>query len=144
MKNKKSIIFNSIVIALCVLTFVFLIFPGFADEPGYILLGAGFQGFVQAIPIIFLALLVLLLLVSSIIALLGDCGAVKNVKLICFANKVSYLLAILIVFLYTVVICQLIAFAAHGTIFPWASIVNIIIDIAACVLVFVNYKIIRK
>ncbi len=144
MKNKKSIIFNSIVLLLCALTFVFLAFPAIDDASGYAMLGDVFQGFTMGIPVLVLAFLVGFLFISTLIALLGDLKVIKNEKVNKVFNAISFYLAIFTLFEYGVVFASVGSYMAMGMKFAWANFVNIVIDIAAGVLVVINQKIIRK
>lgn len=145
MKNKKSLIFNGIVLLLSILTFVFLAFPAVDDLSGYQMLGEVFNGYTMGVPIFFLTVMMGLLLISTVLVLLCEFNVIKNKKFELVINKIAFYLAILIAFLYLVVIAMVIGYARIGVkLSAWPNIVNIIIDIAACVLVVLDQKVLKR
>ena len=142
MKNKKSLIMNFVVLALCVLTLVFLCFPAIGAPSGWLAMSeSGYVG----VPVIYLTILVCWLLISTLLAILADFNVIKNEKFAKIVDKISTTIAILLAFLYTVVITQMakLSFVSPGE-WGWASLVNIIIDLIAVVLVIVNNKVIKR
>ena len=145
MKNKKSLIFNGIVLLFSILTFVFLAFPAIEDVSGYQMLGEVFNGYVMGMPILFLTIMMGLLLITTVLVLLCDFNVIKNKKFELVVNKIAFYLAVLIAFLYLVVIAMVIGYANMVVkLDACENIENIIIDIAACVLVIINQKVFRK
>ena len=144
MKNKKSILFNSLVLLFSILTFVFLAFPAIEGASGYELLSFVFEGFPMGIPVLFLTALMGLLLIDTVLVLLCDFNVIKNEKFARVVNAISYYLAIFVLFLYLVVLSSVISYVAMDMKFGWANFVNIVINIAAGVLVVINQKVFRK
>lgn len=143
MKNKRSLIINSSVILICILTFVFLCFNALDDINGWTALKELSEtGY--AIPIIYLVVLVALLLVGSVLGLLVDLNVIKGKKFAKVLNKVNFMLAAFLAFLYIVVVTQVLNMEFVKEILGWGSIVNIIIDMIAAVAVIVNCKLNEK
>ena len=143
MKNKRSLIINSSVILICILTFVFLCFNALEDINGWTALKELSEtGY--AIPIIYLVVLVALLLVGSVLGLLVDLNVIKGEKFAKVLNKVNFMLAAFLAFLYIVVVTQILNMEFVKEILGWGSIVNIIIDMIAAVAVIVNCTLIEK
>ena len=143
MKNKRSLIINSSVILICILTFVFLCFNALDDINGWTALKELSEtGY--AIPIIYLVVLVALLLVGSVLGLLVDLNVIKGKKFAKVLNKVNFMLAAFLAFLYIVVVTQVLNMEFVKEILGWGSIVNIIIDMIAAVAVIVNCTLIEK
>lgn len=143
MKNKRSLIINSSVILICILTFVFLCFNALDDINGWTALKELSEtGY--AIPIIYLVVLVALLLVGSVLGLLVDLNVIKGKKFAKVLNKGNFMLAAFLAFLYIVVVTQVLNMEFVKEILGWGSIVNIIIDMIAAVAVIVNCKLNEK
>ena len=143
MKNKRSLIINSSVILICILTFVFLCFNALDDINGWTALKELSEtGY--AIPIIYLVVLVALLLVGSVLGLIVDLNVIKGKKFAKVLNKVNFMLAAFLAFLYIVVVTQVLNMEFVKEILGWGSIVNIIIDMIAAVAVIVNCKLNEK
>ena len=144
MKNKRSLIINSVVLLLCVLTFVFLAFDAFGGSGGWQTLksiwSASGDGIIKALalPVLMLVVLTCILTVATILKILAHVNVIKCEKFNKIVRKIAYVTAILIVYTYIIVIIQVCLIEVMKDVLGWGSIVNIVIGIIAAGLVIAN------
>ena len=145
MKNKKmAIVFDFIVLALCALMIGFLWVTAITGD----VLGSGWeimQKFKQfAVPIIYLVALVCLTIVATILSLFASFNVIKNAKFIRVLNVVTFAISCFMLFLFVVVITQVLVMPYVRTYLGWGSIVNIILGVISGTMAIVNTTVFKK
>ena len=141
MKN-KSLIMNSVVGVLSVLMIVFLACNYAEGATGFNILDflqmANYlpaEYVVLAVANLFFLIVACLLVVVAVLNVLADCNVIKNEKFVKAMNVTKLVLTIVAVaFALVTMICLLVIGVALG----WAMIINLILAVAALVVVIVN------